>query len=94
MLETEHESHESHESLHCWIREIRDIRGEGHAWGLGIEVVAEAETRYDTLGEATNLLAESSYIDIDGAIKHKHILRPDALNEFLAREHAATLVEQ
>ena len=40
------------------------------------------------------LLAESSYVDIDGAIKHKHILRPDALDEFLAREHAATLVEQ
>ena len=59
-----------------------------------VKIIAEAEACHDALRELAYLLAQTGYVDIYGAVKHKHVLWPDAVNQLLAREHAPLLVEK
>ena len=60
---------------------------------LCVEIIAETEARNDTLRELANLLAQTCYVDVYRAVEHEHVLRPNAVDKLLTREHTALLVK-
>lgn len=61
---------------------------------LCVEIISEAEACHDALRELAYLLAEACYVYVYGAVEHKDVFRPDAVDKFLAREYAPLLVQK